>query len=134
MDRGFWDLTLDTAVLAVANNGLQELIILVLGVSLLDCLDWITTLLTIAQDHTLHGDLNSLPSLITVHGIVSTNNCCNLANSDLLGLLQQLLHVSSSRLGVGVSPVTKEMDVDMRDSDVLGNSQESVEVVLLGVL
>jgi len=44
------------------------------------------------------------------------------------------LHVSCTRFWVCVSPIAKEVDVDVRNSNLLGDPEESIEMVLFGVL
>jgi nitrogen fixation/metabolism regulation signal transduction histidine kinase len=83
------------------------------------------------RDHHLH--LAPVPSLIAVHGVVSTDNRGNLSKADLLGLSEKLLKVTSTALGVSVSAITEEVDEHLGHSDLLGKLKESVEVSLLGV-
>lgn len=125
---------LDTALSSTNNDWLQKLVVLVLGVALLDGSDWVAAVLTLAKNHTLHGNLDSVPTLVTVHCVVAANNCGNLSTSDLRGLLNKLLHVSSARLWIGITSITEEVDVDLWNTNVLGDLEKCVEVVLLGVL
>jgi hypothetical protein len=103
-------------------------------VPLLDGLDGIGALLSLAQNHALQGDLDSLPALVAVHGPVTTDNGGDLANAELVELADKLLHVSGTRLGVGVAAVAEEVDVHLGNLVLLGRLQQSVQVVLLGVL
>jgi len=128
------ELTLDTSFLATKNDGLQELIILTPCVSLLDCLHWVGAFLPVTDAKCVQADLNSLPSLITVHGIVSTNNRGDFTNANLLDLVEKTLHVPSSGFGVSVTSVTEEVDIDVGDFHLFGDLEESIEVILLGVL
>jgi hypothetical protein len=44
------------------------------------------------------------------------------------------LHIACTRFGVGISSIAEEVDVDMGDFEFLGDFDESVEMILLGVL
>jgi hypothetical protein len=125
---------LDASFLSANNDGLEELIVLALLVSLLDGLDWVSALLTLAGAKSLETNLNSVPSLVTVHCVVSTNNTGNLTDTDLLDLGKQCLHISGTGLRVGVTAISEEVNVDIWNSNFLGDLEESVEMVLLGVL
>lgn len=129
--------TLDAALGAVDNDGRQELIPVVLSTTLVplpDGLDGVGALLSLAQDHALEGDLDSLPALIAVHGPVTADDGGDLANAELFKLADKLLHVSGTRLGIGITAVTEEVDVHLGDLVLLGSLQQGVQVVLLGVL
>jgi len=126
--------TFYTGLFAANNDRLQELIILSFLVSLFDSLKRITALLSLANTHGVQSDLNPLPSLITVHGVVSPNNCSNFSSTNLLDLVQEFLHVSCSRFWIGVTSIAKEVDIYMGNLHVFGNFKESVEMILLGVL
>lgn len=84
--------------------------------------------------HALEGNLDALPALIAIHGEVTANNSGNLANANLLQVVDELLHVTSTRLGVGIAAVAEEVDEDLLHTICLGCAQESVQVSLLGVL
>lgn len=124
---------LDPGLLVADNDGLEELIVLPLLVALLDGLDRVAALLSLAEDQALQRQLVPLPSLITVHGIVATNHRCDLTNADLLELSEKLLHITSTGLGVGVPTIAEEMNVDFGDAGSLGGLEKSVEVLLLGM-
>lgn len=130
-------LTLDAALVTTNNDGGQELI-LVLGtaklISSLDSGNGVLASLALAQNHTLQGELDSLPALITVHGVVSANDGGDLAEANLLESLDELLHVASTGLGVGITAIAEEVDEDLGDAVGLGGLDEGVEVGLLGVL
>lgn len=121
--------TLDSAVLAVDNDGLEELVGLALLVAGLDGLDRVGRLLTLALDNAVHGLLNTVPALVTVHGVVTTDNSGDLAEAELVGVVEDGLHVAGARLGVGVTTVAEEVDVDLGHADLLGDFEESKQVV-----
>lgn len=127
-------LTLDTTLGAVDNDGLQELVVLSLLVSLLDSSNGVAALLTLAVDQAVQGEVESVPPLVTVHGVVTANNRSQLANTKLLDGVHQLLHVAGAGLGVGVTTISEEVDVDLGDLVQLGSLEEGVQVLLLGVL
>src|SRR5271167_3738874 len=104
-------ITFDAGLFPTNNDRLQEFVILALLISFLNSLDGITALLTIAYAQCVQSNLNSLPSLITIHSIVSPNNSSNLTNSNLLGLIQQLLHIPCTRLWIGIASITEKVYV-----------------------
>ena len=121
--------TLDSAVLAIDDNGLQELVSLTSLVALLDSLDGVGRLLALAFEDADHGLLNTLPALVAVHGEVTSNNGSDLAETDLLSVVDDSLHVAGTGLGVGITTVTEEVDVDLGHADLLGDVEESEKVV-----
>ena len=128
--------TLDAGLLAAEDDGLQELILILLttaGVGVLDGLDGVSGLLALAEDETLEGNLDAVPALIAVHGIVAADDGGDLADADLLDGVLEFLHVAGGRLGVGVAAVAEEVDEDLGHAGLLGGLEERVEVGLLGV-
>lgn len=126
--------TLNAAFLATDDDRLEELIVLSLLIPLLDCLDGVGTLLTHAKDETLQSNLVSLPSLITIHSVVAADHRRDLSNTDLLNGSEKLLHVASTGLGISITTVAKEVDIDLGDAGLLGGLEESIEMCLLRVL
>lgn len=127
-------LTLDATSITIHDDGLQELVVLALLISFLDSGDRVTGLLTLTKDQALEGELDSLPPLVTVHGIVTANNGGQLADTELLDGVQQLLQIAGARLWVGVTAIAEEVDVDLGDLVLLGGLEEGVQVLLLRVL
>lgn len=130
-------LTLDTALVATHNDGEEELISVVFALCLVQCLyssDGVLACLALAKNKALESNLNTLPSLITVHGVVPADNGRNLTKAELLDKVNQLLHVASTRLGVGITAVTEEVDENLGDVVFLGGLEDGVQVRLLGVL
>lgn len=134
MGAWHWVLTLDAASIAVHDDGLQELVVLALLISFLDSGDWVTALLTLTKDQALEGELDSLPPLVTIHGVVTADNGGQLADTELLDGVQQLLQIAGARLGVGVTAIAEEVDVDLGNLVLLGGLEEGVQVLLLRVL
>jgi hypothetical protein len=126
--------TLNSSILATEDYWLQKLIGFALLVSLLDGLGWVAALLAVANYHAFQRNFDSLPSLVAIHGIVSTHDSCDFADSNFFGLIQEALHETSTRFRINVTSVAEEVDIDMRDFKFFGNLQESVEMILLGVL
>ena len=122
-------LTLDTTLVTVDDDGLQELVGLVLLVALLDSLDDILALLALTLDKALDSDLDALPTLVTVHRVVAADDSRDLAVLLLLEELEQVLRVAGSRAGRGVATVTEEVDENVWDALLLGGLKESLEVV-----
>jgi hypothetical protein len=121
--------TLDSAIFAADDDGLEELIGLALLVTLLDGLDGVKRFLALALEDAVHGLLNAVPALVAVHGPVATDNGSDIAEAELFGVLQESLHVASSRLGVSVATVTEEVDVDLWHANLLGHLEQSEQVV-----
>jgi hypothetical protein len=126
--------TLNTSILATDDYWLQELVGFALLISLLDSVDWVAALLAVANYYAFQRDFDSIPSLVAIHGIVSTHDSCDFANSNFFGLVQEALHETSTRFRINVTSVAEEVDIDMRNFEFFGNFQESIEMILLGVL
>jgi hypothetical protein len=80
-----------------------------------------------------HLQLATLPSLVTVHGIVSANNCSDLTSANFLSRLEELFQVTGSALRVSIAAITKEVNEDLGDTNLLGELEQCIEVSLLGV-
>ena len=89
----------------------------------------ILALLTLALDKTVNSDLYALPALVTVHGVVAADGGSDLTILALLEELLELLGIASGRAGRSVATIAKEVDVDVRDTLLLGGLEESLEVV-----
>jgi hypothetical protein len=96
-------------------------------------LDGVRGPLALTADKTIDSDLDTLPTLIAIHGIVTTADGGDLSVVDRLGLFNQLLHVTGSGAGGGVTTIAKEVDVDLGNLGSLGSIQKSIEVVLVTV-
>jgi len=120
---------LHSPLLAADDDGLQELVSLALLVAFLDGLDWVGALLALSADDTLHTQLDAVPALVAVHDIVASDDGGDLANADLLGLVEQLLHVTRAALGVRVAAVAEEVDEDLRHLHLLGDLEQADQVV-----
>ena len=125
---------LDAALITTDNDGLEEFVVLALLVALLDRRNGVGAGLTLAEVQALEGNLDTLPSLITIHGIVTADNGGKLTSANLLDGLKELLHVTSAGLGVGVATIAEEVDEDLGDASLLGGPEEGIEMCLLGVL
>ena len=125
--------TLDPAGVAVDDDRLQELVRLVLRVLLLNRLHWVFALLPFALDETVDRDLDTLPTLVTVHGVVATNDGGDLAVFLLLQEGEEVLRVSRGGAGGCVATVAEKVDIDVGDFLLLRGLEERVEVVDVGV-
>jgi hypothetical protein len=121
-------LTLQTSRLVTKDEGLDELVGLVLGVAVLDGLDRVIGLGALALDESIDGHLDAVPALVTVHGVVAANKSDELANANLLDSLKELLDVLVGRLGSSVAAVAEGVDVDVLDALLLGGTEEGEEV------
>jgi hypothetical protein len=125
---------LDSSILPTDNDGLQELVSLVLFISLLDSLQGVAALLPLPTDDSLQSDFNTVPPFIAVHDEVSADYRRNLSHPNLLGLLDELFQMTSTRFWIGITTITEEMDKDLRYSDFLGDFEQGVEVFLVRML
>ncbi|KAI6763036.1 hypothetical protein HG530_009016 [Fusarium avenaceum] len=97
-------------------------------VSSLDGSNGVLRGLTLTVDKTLKGNLEAVPALVAVHGKVSTDNGTDLTNANLLGCIDEFLHVTGAGLGVGITAITEEVDEDLGHTKLLGGLEEGVEV------
>ena len=125
---------LDPALVTANNDWLQELVSLALFVSFLDHLDWVVRVLSFSGDDTLHTNLDTVPTLVSVHDVVTTDDCCNLTASSLLAMLEESLHVTGSRLGVSVATISEKVNVDFWDLELVGDIEKVEKVVDVRVL
>lgn len=77
--------------------------------------------------------LDTFPTLIAVHSVVTSNDSGDLTNANLFDVLDKLLHVVGTTLGLGIATITEEVDEDLGDLHLLGELQKSIEVSLLRV-
>ena len=114
-------LTFDTAIVTVDNDWLQELVCLVLLVPLLNGANHVRVRLALSLNQPIDGDLDSLPSLVTVHGIISPSNSREFTILFLLHKVQEFLAVPSSRSWGSVTTITKEVNVSVRNASLFGS-------------
>ena len=114
--------------LAAYDDGLEELIRFSLLVAFPDCFHGIGAIFTCPVDDTIHGSLNPVPALVTVHGVVPTHHGCHLTNAKLSGLVKKLLQVPCSGLWIRISAVPEEMNVDLWNPRRLGHLQQTKEM------
>ncbi|KAI6751744.1 hypothetical protein HG531_006440 [Fusarium graminearum] len=125
-----FQLTLDTAVVTTDNDGSKELVLVhvtTLLISSLDGSDRVLRGLTLTEDKTLKGNLKTVPTLVAVHSEVSADNGTDFTNANLLDVVDELLHVASTGLGVGVTAITEEVDDNLGHTVLLGGLEEGVE-------
>jgi hypothetical protein len=146
---------LDAALLATNNNGRKELIAVLCTALRIDVLDGLNRVLafgSLTKDQALESagkklalfvdgasktrndlHLDTFPTLIAVHSVVTSNDSGDLTNANLLDLLDKLLHVVGTALGLSITTITEEVNEDLRDLHLLGELQKSIQVSLLGV-
>lgn len=88
-------LTLDPGVFRARDDGLDEFIRNVLCIPIFDSLDEIRAInfVSFALRQSIYGNLDPIPSLVSVHGVVSSSNRSNLSHSDLFDIVLQLLDI-----------------------------------------
>lgn len=124
---------MDPSFVAAYDDWLQELICFILLVSLLDCGDRIIRTLAFTVDQALDGDLDPLPSFVTVHGIVPADDGDELSDLLLLYEVKELFRVLCGGAGSGVTAIAKEVDEDMWDFELLRSLKERKEVTDVGM-
>lgn len=125
--------TFDTTLITIDDNRLQELVRLVLLVPLLNRLHDVFILLSFALDEAINSNLDAFPAFVTVHGVVTSNDGCNLAELFLLDEVKEVLCIPSGRSRGGVTAVAKKVNVDMGNLLLLGCLQECAKVMDMGV-
>jgi hypothetical protein len=128
-------LTLDSRALGSRDDRLDELVGDVLGIAVLDGLDEVLTVHLVSRSvgKGIDGNLDSVPSLVSVHSVVSTRDGADLSDTNLLDVVLELLQVLGRGPGSSVSSVTEEVNVDVFDLVVLGSSEQGKEVLDVGV-
>ena len=123
--------TLDTTLVAADNDGLEELVVLALLVTLLDGLERVLALLALAEDQALQRNLVPLPPLVAIHGVVPADDGGDLADTDLLDRGQELLQVAGAGLGVRITAIAEEVNEDLGNAVCLGDLEQGVQMLLL---
>jgi len=113
---------------ATRDDRLEELVRLARIVSALNESNRIIRLLPLTADQPINGDLDSFPSLITVHSVVPPDNGGNLPNPVVLDESEDLFEIPLGGFGRGVSTITEKVNVDVRDLVGFGDFEELEEV------
>jgi hypothetical protein len=121
--------TLNPRLLGPADDGLDELVCDVLGIALLNSLDEVIGRLSNAGNQSLDSELDSVPSLITVHSVVSADNSRQLSDAILRDEVLYLLDVGGGRPWGGITSISEEVDVDFGDPMRLGDLEKGKEMV-----
>ena len=125
--------TIDPSFVATDDDWLQELVRFVLLVSLLDGGNRIIRYLTLTLDQTLGSDLDPLPSLVTIHGIVSADDGNELSDLLLLDKVEEVLRILGGGTGSSVTAITEEMDIDVWNFEFLRGLKKCEEVIYMGM-
>ena len=100
---------LDTSLVAIDDDRLQKFVGLVLGISLVDRLEDIVSLVALSIHDCLDSNLDALPSLVTVHGIVPSDDGSKFTVILRLEELEQVFGIPFGRSGCSVATVAKEV-------------------------
>lgn len=119
---------LDGTVEATVHNRLDEFIRNAFVVGLLHSLDHIRSNLAFTVYQQIVGNLHTLPTFVTVHGIETSHDGSNLAGR-LLAMGSQLLNEAFTALRVGITTVHKTVDEGILDTVFLGNIAEFEQMV-----
>jgi len=125
--------TFDPSFIAADDNWLQEFICLVLLISLFDGGNGVLRCFPLSVDQALGSDLDPLPSLVAIHGIVSANDGNKLSDFLLLDELKEFLCVLYGGTRSSVPAIPEEVDIDMWDFELLRGLKKCEEVVYMGM-
>ena len=125
--------TFNPAFIAPNDNWLQELVRLILFILLLDGGNRVFRCLTLTFDQTLDGDLDPLPSLVTIHGVIPADEGNELPDLLLLDEVEELLCVLGGRTGCGVATISEEMDVNVWNFELLRGLKKCEQVSDVGM-
>lgn len=126
-------ITFDPPFLFVHDDWLEELVRDVFRVvflkkfdkSVLTSLDFLSDTLYQPIDR----DLDAFPTLISIHCIVSADNCGNFTVLKFFGKIDELLTIFGRRAWSRVASVAQEMDVCLRDTLFFCSLEKGEEVV-----
>ena len=110
------------------DDGLEEFIVLPLGIAFLDGADGVVGLLAVAQDDTPEAELDAVPALVPIHGVVATDDGGELPDAELTETVEELLQVGDGALGVGIAAIGKEVDEDVGYAELAGDLEESKQM------
>jgi hypothetical protein len=127
-------LTFYPSFLPSHNNGLQELILLALVIALLYCLANIIGLFALAKNNAFQANLYTIPTLVTVHDVVATNDRRNITEANFFGGFEKVFHISESGGGFGITAVAEEVDEDMGNTNIFGDFEKGNEMKNVRVL
>lgn len=125
--------TFDPSLIATNDDWLEELVCFILLVPLLDGSNRVLRCFALALDQTLGGDLDPLPSLVTIHSVVPTNDGDKLSNLLLLNEVEEFFRILGRRTGSGVTTIAEEVDVDVWDFELFRGLEESKEMMDMGM-
>lgn len=125
--------TFDPSFIAADDNRLQEFVCFVLLISLFDGSNRVLRCFALAVDQALGSDLDPLPSLVAIHGIVSANDGNKLSDLFLLDEIKEVFRVLYGGTRSGVPAIAEEVDIDMWDFEFLRGLKECKEVVDVGM-
>lgn len=85
-------------------------------------------ILALSPDEPIYGNLDALPTLIAVHGIVSPDNGGELTVFFFLDEVEEVLAVTGSGTGGGVAPIAEEVDIGMGYPELFSGFEKGIEV------
>ena len=115
-------------LLVDCNDRLNELIGNTLVIRLLHSLDHIARRLANTINQLIVSDLHTLPTLIAVHSIVTTDDRCN-ATGRFCQVVLQLLDKALTAARIGITTVHKAVNKGVLDTVLLRDVAQSEEVV-----
>lgn len=99
-----------------------------MGIAFLDGADGVVGLLAVAQDDTPEAELDAVPALVPIHGVVATDDGGELPDAELTETVEELLQVGDGALGVGITAIGKEVDEDVGYAELAGDFEESKQM------
>lgn len=125
--------TFDPSFVTANNDWLQELVCFIFLVSLLDGGNRVIRCFALAFDQTLDSNLDPLPSLITIHGIVPADNGNEFSNVFLLDKIEEVLRIFGRGTRSSVTAIAEEVYVDVWNFEFLRCLKKREEVIDMGV-
>lgn len=122
-------ITIREETLLVDENGFKELISLIALIAFLNGLDTIGLLgTTILLGEAIDGQLDALPPLVTVHGVVTTTYGGDGTITQLADVGLQILVVTGGGLWRGITAIAEKVDIGLGDLGGLGSLEKALEV------
>ena len=95
--------------------------------------DGIGGLVAFAHDHRTVGFFDTIPAIVTVHGIVAAHDRGNLADTDFLELGLEFLGKALGRIRRNIAAVKEAVDIDIFQSLALGQLDQGIQVGVVAV-
>lgn len=119
----------DAASGAVEDDGFEEFVGFVFRVARFDGCDGVGAGFAFAGDQRFQADFDPLPAFVSVHDVVSSYYGREFSESDGVHVREEGFEVADAAFGIGIPPVTEEVDIYFRDLVLFGDFEQSEEMV-----